>query len=467
MTTLTFLGGVGEVTGSRYLLENGRSRILLECGLRQGGRNADRINRTSLRALARSLDAVVLSHAHLDHSGLLPKLVRDGYRGPIYCTPETRELLVIMLRDSAHLMTKDIEWENKWRRRAGKRLLEPVYDQDDVDETLAQCITAPYGKPCTVTEWAGVIFRDAGHIIGSAIVEIALESGGRQRRLVFSGDLGNANSVLMRSPETVEAADLLLLESTYGNRDHRSPEETVEEFAQVLARAHEEGGNVLIPAFAVGRTQEILYHLAMLHHQGRLPQRLVFLDSPMAIEVTELYRRREKSLDPKDLERLRAAAGTAGNGELFPFLQYSRTTEDSMALNRIQGGAIIIAGSGMCEGGRIRHHFKYHLWRPQTHLVIVGFQARGTLGRRLVDGAERIKVLGAEVAVRAKIHTIGGFSAHAGRSQLLDWAAHFKTRPACHLVHGEDEARAALAAALHERLGMDARLPGPGETIEI
>lgn len=466
MAQLTFQGATGEVTGSRYLLETDDTRILLECGMHQGNSDADEANRAPLAELAESLDAVVLSHGHLDHSGLLPKLVRDGYRGPIYCTPGTEELLEIMLEDAAFVMSKDIEWENKWRRRADKPLVEPVYDIDDVATTLGLCEAVPYGQARKIAGGIGLTFRDAGHILGSAIVDLIVHSGGRDRHLVFSGDLGNDDAVLMHEPARPKHADHVLLESTYGDRDHRPMEETVEEFAQVLAEADKSGGNVLIPAFAVGRTQEVLYHLSMLHHAGRLPQQKVFLDSPMAIKVTELYARLRRTLDPEDMDRLHEAA----NGDpaaYLPRLQVCRTVEESMAINRITGGAIIIAGSGMCNGGRIRHHMKYNLWRRQAHLVIVGFQAAGTLGRRLVDGAERVKLLGDEVAVNAKTHTLGGFSAHAGRSQLLDWARGFQDQPVFHLVHGEPEAREALAAGLRDELGAEAHVPAFGETITL
>ncbi|WP_018863665.1 MULTISPECIES: MBL fold metallo-hydrolase RNA specificity domain-containing protein [Thioalkalivibrio] len=466
MAQLTFMGATGEVTGSRYLLEIENTRILLECGLHQGGNDADEANRASLEELARDLDAVILSHGHLDHSGLLPKLVRDGYRGPIYCTPGTEELLEIMLEDSAFVMSKDIEWENKWRRRSDKPLLEPIYDIDDVATTLGRCEAVRYGDTRTIAGDVRLTFRDAGHILGSAIVDLIVPSGGRDRHLVFSGDLGNTDAVLMNDPARLEHADHVLLESTYGDRDHRPMDDTIEEFAQVLEEAERSGGNVLIPAFAVGRTQEILYHLSMLHHAGRLPQQKVFLDSPMAIKVTELYARLRRTLDPGDMDRLHQAA----NGDpaaYLPGLQVCRTVEESMAINRITGGAIIIAGSGMCNGGRIRHHMKYNLWRREAHLVIVGFQAAGTLGRRLVDGAEKVKLLGDEVAVNAKVHTLGGFSAHAGRSQLLDWARAFQDQPVFHLVHGEPEAREALAAGLRDELGAEAHVPAFGETITL
>ncbi|OOG22734.1 MBL fold metallo-hydrolase [Thioalkalivibrio denitrificans] len=463
MATLTFLGAVGEVTGSRYLIETDDATLLLECGLHQGGAQADKANRASLRNLARQVDAVILSHGHLDHAGLVPKLVHDGFQGPVYCTPGTHDLLHIMWRDAAFVMAKDVEWENKWRQRADRRLLDPLFDEQDVEAALKLCKGVAYNREESLAGDVRLRFHDAGHILGAAIVELVLPSGGRDRRLVFSGDLGNPDSVLMHDPARLEHADAVLMESTYGDRDHRPMQDTIEELAGILEQAHADGGNVLIPAFAVGRTQEVLYHLSMLYKEGRLPQQKVFLDSPMAIQVTELYARRHKALDPEDVSRLR-------NGSLadaLPPLQFSRSVEDSMAINRIHGGAIIIAGSGMCNGGRIRHHLKYNLWRQDAHLVIVGFQAAGTLGRRLVDGAEKVKLLGADVAVKASIHTLGGFSAHAGQSQLLDWASAFRDRPAFHLVHGEPDAQRALAQALADRHGIDASIPGPGEQIAL
>ncbi|TDR50362.1 metallo-beta-lactamase family protein [Halomonas ventosae] len=469
MSTLTFQGAVKEVTGSRYLIEldgNGRShKLLLECGLHQGGSDADEANARSFGSLPRELEAVVLSHGHLDHSGLLPKLVREGYRGPIHCTRGTRDLLEIMLQDAAFIMAKDVEWENKWRKRNGKPLVEPLYALEDVEQTLALCESHPYGQPVELPGGASLVFRDAGHILGSAIVELALPSGEQTKRLVFSGDLGNSSSVLMKDPEKLYDADLVLMESTYGDRDHRPLEETLEEFARVLEEAHAAGGNVLIPAFAVGRTQEILYHLSVLYHEGRLRQQMVFLDSPMAIKVTELYHRARKSLDPEDLKVLNVAA-SGDTSQYLPILRMTRTVEESMAINRIHGGAIIIAGAGMCNGGRIIHHFRYNLEKPDTRLVIVGFQAAGTVGRQIVDGAERIRVMGRELAVKAKVHTIGGFSAHAGQTQLLGWAGAFRNRPRFYLVHGEPGAQLALQAALAES-DIDAEIPAYGDRIEL
>lgn len=469
MSKLTFQGAVGEVTGSRYLIEveggERTYRLLLECGLHQGGKEADEANALSFGALAGQLDAVVISHGHLDHAGLLPKLVREGYSGPIYCTRGTRDLLEIMLEDAAFIQAKDVEWENKWRKCSGKPEVEPLYELVDVERTLKLCASQGYGQPIELPGGVTLIFRDAGHILGSAIVELAIPSGGQEKRLVFSGDLGNPDSVLMKEPTRLHEADVVLMESTYGDRDHRPLEETLEEFAHVLDEAHASGGNVLIPAFSVGRTQEILYHLSVLYHEGRLRQQMVFLDSPMAIKVTELYHRARKCLDAEDLKVLNIAA-SGDTSRYLPILRMTRTVEESMAINRIHGGAIIIAGAGMCTGGRIVHHFRYNLEKSNTRLVIVGFQAAGTLGRQLVDGAERVRVLGQDLAVKAKVHTIGGFSAHAGQNQLIGWAGAFRDKPRFFLVHGEPEAQEMLQSALAVS-GIEAEIPAFGDCVEL
>ena len=446
---LTSFGATRQVTGSCHLLETTGGRVLLDCGMFQGPPETEKQNLRAFPFDPKKLDAVVISHAHIDHSGLLPKLIKAGYGGPIYVTPPTHDLLELLLKDAAHLELMDTQWENKRRQRAGKRLVEPLYTLEDVERVLSQRVAVAYGEVTEVLSGVRLNFHDAGHIIGAAIVELSLGAGDQGKTLVFSGDLGNRYSPLLRDPEGLKRADVLMLESTYGDRDHRSLSETLDEMRLALQDASRAGGNVLIPSFAVGRTQDILYWLGRFYRDGDLPQQRVFVDSPMAIEASEIYARYVGLFNRDDPEFIQAM-GRGGWQEWLPILSYSRTSEESMALNKVQG-AIIIAGSGMCTGGRIRHHFKYNLWRRDTHVIISGFQPHGTLGRRLVDGVRRVSILGSEVAVRASIHTLGGFSAHAGQTELVRWATGMQpSAPRVYLVHGEVEAMEALRQRLHQ-----------------
>ena len=465
MSRLTFFGATEIVTGSAYLLESAGATLLLECGLVQGSREQEQTNDQPFPFEVGRLDAVILSHAHLDHSGRLPKLVADGYRGPIYMTNPTCDLLEVMLKDAAFLEQRDTEWENKRRRRAGKAEIEPLFTLQDAEAALAQCEGVEYGKRLRVAEGIEVSFHDAGHILGSAIVEIFISEKGAQRKLVFSGDLGNSCAALLRDPATIEEADVLLLESTYGDRNHRPMDETLKEFETIITEAADDDGNILIPAFAVGRTQEIIFHLGELYQEGKLKQQAVYLDSPMAIAATEIYHRYQHTFNREDRAQLRH--GRSGSLHTFlPVLRYSRSAEESMMLNRIKSGAIIIAGSGMCNGGRIRHHLKHNLWRSNAHVIFVGFQAIGTPGRALVDGAQIFRMAGEEIAVKAKIHTLGGFSAHASQSQLLDWVEGFRRKPKIYLVHGEPVAKEVLRDLLSQR-GCQVEMPHLQGTVII
>lgn len=467
MATLQFLGATGQVTGSCYLIETARSRILLECGMFQGDAQTEEANRRAFAFDPCDIDAVILSHAHLDHSGLLPRLTREGFRGPVYATPATHDLVALMLKDAAHLEEKDTEWENKIRRRAGRQAIAPLYTLADVETVLGLRHPVSYDIRHRLSPDLEFRFRDAGHILGSAIVELWIRTDGDTKKLVFSGDLGNRDSFLLRDPAKVDEADIVLMESTYGDRDHRPTAETVEEFKQALKAAAHSGGNVLIPAFAVGRTQEILYLLGQFYQVDELPQRAVFLDSPMAIAATEIYHDHMTLFNREEIAELHRA-DAANLHAWLPVLRTSRSAEESMAINQITGGAIIIAGSGMCNGGRIRHHLKYNLWRAEAHVIFVGFQARGTPGRALVDGVQQIRLLGNEIAVKARIHTLGGFSAHAGQRQLLDWTRGFAARrPRMYLVHGETEKAVILRDRIREETGLEACLPEPGERIDI
>jgi len=360
MAQLTFWGATDQVTGSCYLVRGQAATVLMECGLIQGRRQEEERNRDPLPFDVSQLDATVLSHAHLDHSGRLPKLVRDGYDRPIYMTGATCDLLEVMLKDAVSLMQRDVDWSNKHRRRAGKPEVEPLYTIEDVETALSLCRPLPYGRRQAVADGIDVCFRDAGHILGSAIVELFIQEGGQSRKIVFSGDLGNSFAALLRDPEIVHEADLLMLESTYGDRDHRSLEDTLDEFRDIFQQAAANRGNVLVPAFAVGRTQEVIFRLGELYQAGQLKQRRVFLDSPMGIAATEIYHRYQNVFNIEDTDQMRRAASQSLH-TFLPILRYTRSTAESMAINSISEGAIIIAGSGMCNGGRIRHHMKHNL----------------------------------------------------------------------------------------------------------
>jgi metallo-beta-lactamase family protein len=464
MPKLTFLGATGQVTGSSYLLETDTYRLLLDCGLFQGSRETEQQNEADFPFDPASIDAVILSHAHLDHCGRLPKLVKEGFNGPVYLTSASSPLLDLMLKDAVHIQIKDTEWENKRRERAGKDLLEPLYELEDVEALLKLRKLVTYGDKTQILPDVAVTFHEAGHILGSAIVKLTIKDKEKTKTLVFSGDLGNPKSPLLRDAEIITQADLLLLESTYGDRDHKPLENTLVELKETLEEADATGGNVIIPAFAIGRSQDLIYWLGKLQRQGSLPQQQVFLDSPMAISASKIYAGHSQLFNGDDPEFIKIAP--KGWQHWLQGLVYSETAEESMAINRIAGGAIIIAGSGMCNGGRIRHHLKYNLWRRNAHVVITGYQAEGTLGRILVDGKKKyLKLLGSEVNVAAKIHTLGALSAHADQSQLLSWASHFDDpKPRLFLIHGEKAAALSLQTCFKRR-GWQAQIPSVGEQI--
>lgn len=465
MARITFHGAAQEVTGSCHLLESAASgRVLLDCGMHQGGNAVDRVEKDKFRFDPAGIDAVVLSHAHLDHSGLLPKLIHQGFKGFIHCTEATAELLEIMLYDSIGLYERDLEHKNRQRQRRGKKKLAPEYVKSDVKKVLKACRICQYNKGQVLQDEAMLTFHDAGHILGSAIVEISFTEKGQKKTLVFSGDLGNKNAVLMKDPAVLGHADIVLMEGTYGNREHRTINDTVEQLRTVLQEAWRKKGNVMMPAFAVGRTQEFLFHLGCLFHEGKLDNWQIFLDSPMAIRVTDVYDRWLRLMDQNDIKEL-SDVHRQSLESFLPTLNLTATPEESMALNSIKNGAIIIAGSGMCTGGRIRHHFKHRIWNKRNTVIFAGFQAQGTLGRRLVDGNKHIKLYGEDYQVNAKIETLGGFSAHAGQSQLIEWISHFKNDPRVILVHGEAESLDILAQKLWDEKNIVADIPILDQTI--
>jgi metallo-beta-lactamase family protein len=462
---LTFCGAAGEVTGSCFLFEAAGRRFLVDCGMFQGGRELVERNYAEWPFEPSSIDFVVLTHAHVDHSGLLPKLVRDGFRGPIHATPATRDLIGVLLPDSAFLQAADAERAARRGRTRHGRPVEPLYDEDDVKRALQHVRVAAYDETRDLAPGVRLRFRDAGHILGSAIAELWLEEGGRTTKIVASGDLGQPGRPILRDPTIIEDADVLLVESTYGNRDHKPLQPTLDELVETVNRTLlEKHGNVLVPAFAVGRTQELLYWFEALSAEGRLGELDVFVDSPMATEVTEITARHFASFD-EEAKRLVARQRREGSRVR---LHHTRSVQDSMSLNRIGGGAVILSASGMCDGGRIRHHLKHHLPSPRTTLLICGYQAVGTLGRRLVDGARRVTILGDEVPVRAEVVTLGGFSAHADQTALLSWLKGFRRRPRrTFLVHGEADVAAELAGKMQATLGWRAERPAIGDRVDL
>ncbi len=460
---IEFYGAAGEVTGSCHVVRVGNKQLLLDCGLIQGGRREEARNRDRFPFDPADIDAVILSHAHLDHSGRLPLLVKRGFRGPIFAQRATRELCEVLLEDSAALSERDAEQENRRRARKGLDAVTPIYDRADVRAVMRLVSGLSYDARHEFAPGISFCFRDAGHIMGSAVVELWLRHEGVERKIVFSGDLGQHGAPILRDPVTIGQADVVIMESTYGGRVHRDRQSTIDEIGEIIGTAAHHRGNILIPAFAVGRSQEVLYMLGKYYRQWDLDRWHVFLDSPMAIDATRIYWSYTHLYDDE-------AAQLRENIDEMPRLanlHLTASVEESRVINRLDNGAIIIAGSGMCTGGRILHHLKHNVWRPECHVIIVGYQARGTLGRQLVDGARRVRIHGETMRVAARIHTVGGLSAHGDENDLMRWYDGFATAPRVYLVHGEPEASHALAEALRRRAGADVSVALPGYRLDL
>ncbi|WP_150427551.1 MBL fold metallo-hydrolase RNA specificity domain-containing protein [Dechloromonas sp. CZR5] len=452
---LVFLGAAGEVTGSCTLVETGDVRFLVDCGMFQGGPEARRKNQRALDLGfdVRGIDFVLLTHAHIDHSGLLPRLTMLGYRGPIFATRATVDLLEVLLPDSAHIQEKEAEWQLRHRHRRGKGergIPAPLYSVAQALACLKQLQPVDYGRAVRVDDQVSVVFRDAGHILGSASLEVTVSGEGKPRRLVFSGDLGMSGRPVLRDPEPPPAeADVLLVESTYGDRLHRSLTETEDEIVAAIERTRAAKGNLIIPAFAVGRTQEIIYMLTDLVRRKRLSPLKIYVDSPMANAATRITLAHPNLLDQETRELL---AWQQAHPDKVS-IEFVADVERSKSLNDIRSGAVIVSASGMCEAGRIKYHLRENLPRSECAVLIAGFQAAGTLGRRLVDGARLVTIFGTQVPVRARIYTVGGLSAHADQAALLEWLAGFRKPPGrTFVVHGEAGASANFAKAIGERL---------------
>ncbi|PIW61318.1 MBL fold metallo-hydrolase [Shewanella sp. CG12_big_fil_rev_8_21_14_0_65_47_15] len=446
--TLQFLGATEEVTGSCHLLSVDHEHLLLDCGLIQGGKADELRNHDPFAFDPESISAVVLSHAHIDHSGRLPLLVKSGFDGPIYTHKATTELCAIMLKDAAMLQTRDTERVNKKRAKHDLDPLEPLFTVEDAEQVIKQFVPLEYGQVTRVIPHVDVCLSDAGHILGSALVELWLGEGEAQKKIVFSGDLGRAGMPILHNPTLVDTADLVLMESTYGNRFHRSWADTLVELKEIFAKAvNESHGNILLPAFSVGRAQELLYLFHLYAKEWELSRWRICLDSPMAIEATRVYVNNYPLMD-EDFKRF--TRQHPGQHPLLSNVEFIQTTEESIALNDVHKGLIIIAGSGMCNGGRIRSHFEHNLWRPECDVIICGYQALGTPGRALVDGAAELTIHGNSIKAAAKLHTVGGLSAHADQAELLNWYRHFENQPPLILVHGEPEAQHGLVEVLNQ-----------------
>jgi len=448
-----FHGAAGEVTGSMHLVQAAGQRVLLDCGLYQGRRELEARNADPFPFDPASLDALVLSHAHIDHIGRVPLLVARGFRGPIWLQQASADLLPVMLLDAASLAESEAERANR-RRGRDEAPVQPLFTREDVARVLPLLRPLPYDTCTRILPGVELALRDAGHILGSAIVELWADG----RKLVFSGDLGLKGTPILRDPVAIAEADLVVMESTYGDRNHRDRAATVDELGEVFELAWRERGIVLIPAFAVGRSQELLYWFARYWKEWQLERWRIFLDSPMAGRVVEVYDRHHELFDAQ------ARQVWAGRPSPFrlPNLRITASTGESMAINNIEGGIIVIAGSGMANGGRIQHHLRHRLGRRQTHVVFVGYQSEGTLGRRLVERAPWVRIHGHDYRVNAAIHTVGGLSAHTDQRGLLEWYGHFRGTPPLVLVHGEDRAREALAGEIGQRHGIEVELARPG-----
>jgi metallo-beta-lactamase family protein len=459
---ITLYGAAGDVTGSAYHVQTDQANVLVDCGMYQGAKMADEKNRLPRALGAGRLDAVVLTHGHLDHVGRLPILTKQGFRGPVVATQATVEMAGLVLHDSAKVQAHDLVRENRKRERAGKEPLEPLYSPADVEAILERFRPVAYDRPTEIAAGIQARFVEAGHMLGSASIVLSVEERGLRRLVVFSGDIGPWGAPLLRDPAPPTEADFVFMESTYGDRNHRSLDDTVREFEDIIRQALPRKGKILVPTFAIGRTQQILYHLAVAFRRGALPKFPVYLDSPMAVEATKIYLNHQELMD-EELKRLQQVRPLR---EDLDTLKATASPEDSQALNSVPGPCLIMAGSGMCNGGRILHHLKYNLWRPETSVLIVGFQAAGTLGRLLVDRAETVRIFGETIAVRAGVHTLGGFSAHAGQSDLLRWfGAMAGSKPRVAVCHGEDKARTTLAGLLRQKYGVETTLPTLGEPL--
>ncbi|MGB9780129.1 MBL fold metallo-hydrolase RNA specificity domain-containing protein [Caldanaerobacter sp.] len=458
---ITFLGAAKEVTGSCYLVETENARFLVDCGMFQGGEVEDELNYQEFIFDIKDIDFMLLTHAHIDHSGRIPVLYKRGYRKRIYATHATVDLCRYMLPDSGHIQEMESEWKNRKRKRAGKPLRDPLYTAEEAEESISIFYGVDYGEVIEPAPHIKVRFNDAGHMLGSSIIEVWVNEKGKETKIVFSGDLGNKKVPLLRDVTLINEADYVLCESTYGNRIHEEVSDRAKRLMEIITRTVKRGGNVIIPSFAVGRTQEILYELHKerdlykdeIEFLNNIP---VYVDSPLATSITDVFAKHPECLDDEAREYIK-------RGELpldFPNLHFTHSVEESKALNEVKTPMIIISASGMCEAGRIKHHLKHNLWRPECTILFVGYQAKGTLGRKLLDGEKDVKIFGEEINVKAEIQYIESFSGHADQKGLLEWISGFEKKPKkIFIVHGEDDAQEELADKIEAQFGIETMIP--------
>lgn len=452
-----FCGAASGVTGSCHLITTKNHKVLLDCGQFQGGKTQEALNYEPFPFDPKQIDYVILSHAHIDHCGRIPLLVKRGFRGEIYCTDATADLVDVMLKDSGYIHEKEAEWKNRKAERAGKPTVKPLYTYDDAVESLKYIKPVLYDQLVELNDDMKLVFNDAGHILGSAIVELWVSEDDNVSKLVFSGDLGVKGRPILRDPVTIKKADYVIMESTYGSRLHEQNTKSIEDLIKIVVKTIKRGGTVVIPSFAVGRTQELIYEFNRFYQEKEeyrkiLENLMVYVDSPMATTATEVFRKNAQVFDEETKQYI-----LNGNNPLdFKNLKFTRTTEESQYLNMDRHPKVIISASGMCEAGRIRHHLKHNLWNPTSSIVFVGYQAEGTLGRLLVEGAESVTLFGEEIHVNAEIYNLEGFSGHADRDGLIGWLSGFREKPSeIFLVHGEMESKFDFAKTIKQELGYD------------
>lgn len=454
---LKFLGAAKTVTGSFFLIDTGKVKFGIDCGMFQGPKDIKERNYKEFVVDPKSINFMILTHAHIDHIGLIPKLCKYGFKGPIYCSHVTEQLAGVLLPDSGHIQESEVERKNVKAKRAGKLLIEPIYTVADAVACLPQFRSINMDETIELVPGVEVRLRDAGHILGSNIIELWITEGEEKIKLVFSGDLGQSNQPIVKDPATIENADYVIMESTYGNRYHKGVSRRVEQLREIIEKTMAKGGNLVIPSFAVERTQDLLFDLSRLYNDGHLDPNIdVYIDSPLAIAATEIFHRNTEFYD--DVTRNMLEDGL--HPLKIPSLKFSKTQEESMELNRRTGGAIIISASGMCDAGRIKYHLKHNLWRPESTVLFVGYQAEGTLGRRIVDGEKLVRIHGEEIAVKADIESIEAYSAHADREGLLTWLKNYVFPPkSVFLVHGEEAAQISLAEYIRSELQIPVIIP--------